>query len=175
MDDARVTVFHSTPHTFCDALASVIMIQTDPCSTRLSITSQNRVHIVGIIGGWGGESNREIVSFRSCVRASGRGEAKLRGRARGDESPVARALTGPVTSSTPAPPRPVLCWVVPLVVPLVVPPVVPPVLCWVVPLVVLPCCSVLGCPAGCPAGCLAGCPVGCLVSVSCRVSQIVIR
>ena len=36
------------------------------------------------IGGWGGESfcetaNREIVSFRSCVRA---GEAKLRGRAR---------------------------------------------------------------------------------------------
>ena len=24
------------------------------------------------IGGWGGESNREIVSFRSCVRASER-------------------------------------------------------------------------------------------------------
>ena len=38
-----------------------------------------------IIGGWGGESfvtpNREIVSFRSCVRAK-RGEAKLRGRVR---------------------------------------------------------------------------------------------
>ena len=30
----------------------------------------------------GGESNREIVSFRSCVRASGRGEAKLRERVR---------------------------------------------------------------------------------------------
>ena len=25
-----------------------------------------------MIGGWGGESNREIVSFRSCVRASER-------------------------------------------------------------------------------------------------------
>lgn len=31
------------------------------------------------LGGWAGESNREIVSFR----ASGRGEAKLGGRARG--------------------------------------------------------------------------------------------
>ena len=31
---------------------------------------------------FGGESNREIVSFRSCVRASGRGEAKLRERVR---------------------------------------------------------------------------------------------
>ena len=44
-------------------------------------------HLVNIlIGGWGGESNREIVSFRSFVRA---GEAKLRvGADRWD--PVAR-------------------------------------------------------------------------------------
>ena len=42
--------------------------------------SEVKVDVVDIyIGGWGGESNREIVSF---VRASGRGEAKLRGRAR---------------------------------------------------------------------------------------------
>ena len=37
------------------------------------------------IGGWGSESNREIVfvSFvRACVRAGGRGEAKLCGRVR---------------------------------------------------------------------------------------------
>ena len=52
-----------------------------------------------IIGGWGGESNREIVSFRSCVRASGRGEAKLRGRARDDVLCVARAPADPVTPS----------------------------------------------------------------------------
>ena len=34
------------------------------------------IHMINI-GGWGSLSNREIVSFRSCVRASGRGEAKL--------------------------------------------------------------------------------------------------
>ena len=39
------------------------------------------IHILDVVGG---ESNREIVSFRSCLRASGRGEAKLLGRARGD-------------------------------------------------------------------------------------------
>ena len=33
------------------------------------------------IGGWGDESNQQIVPFRLCVQA---GEAKLRGRARGD-------------------------------------------------------------------------------------------
>ena len=68
------------------------------------------------------------------MRASGRGEAKLREQAGGDVLCVAKAPTGPVRRLTPTPP--VLCWVVPLVVPLVVPPVVPPVLCWVVPLVV---------------------------------------
>ena len=31
------------------------------------------IYIYVCIGGWGGESNREIVSFRSCVRA---GEAR---------------------------------------------------------------------------------------------------
>ena len=36
--------------------------------------SEVKVDVVDIyIGGWGGESNREIVSFRSCVRA---GEAR---------------------------------------------------------------------------------------------------
>ena len=43
------------------------------------------VYIYICIGGWGSESNREIVfvSFvRACVRAGGRGEAKLRAGAR---------------------------------------------------------------------------------------------
>ena len=36
-----------------------------------------------VIGGWGGESNREIVSFRSCVRVgeARRGEAAWEARA----------------------------------------------------------------------------------------------
>ena len=38
---------------------------------------------------------------RACVRASGRGEAKLRGRARDDVLCVARAPAGPVTPSGP--------------------------------------------------------------------------
>ena len=52
-----------------------------------------------------GESNREIVSFRSCVRASGRGEAKLRGRARGDEVWEARAWRDQLTPPGPGPGR----------------------------------------------------------------------
>ena len=69
--------------------------------------------------------------FVSFVRASGRGEAKLRGRAGGSMLCVARAPAGPVTCS--AARRSVPGWVVPLVVPLVVPRAV---LGWVVPPVV---------------------------------------
>jgi len=39
------------------------------------------VHSGAVVYRWlEGESDRNIVSFRSCVRASGRGEAKLYGR-----------------------------------------------------------------------------------------------
>ena len=71
--------------------------------------------------------------FVSFVRASGRGEAKLRGRARGDESPVARAPAGPVRSAV----RPGRSWPgCPACCPVGCPAGCPAVACWVVPSVV---------------------------------------
>ena len=118
----------------------------------------------------GGQVSPAGKSFRfvSFVRASGRGEAKLRGRAGGDVLCVARAPAGPVTSSSPPARRVDPGWVVPPVVPPIVPPVVPPAAPgWVVPPVVPPflaglsrrvsrwlfcrCRSVPGCAIGCPA------------------------
>ena len=46
----------------------------------------------------GSETNREVVSFRSCVRASGRGEAKLRAGVRG----CASQWLGVSTAQSPA-------------------------------------------------------------------------
>ena len=60
--------------------------------------------------------------FVSFVRASGQGEARLRGRAGGDVLCVARAPAGPVTCYARSPLVP--GWVVPPVVLPVVPPVV---------------------------------------------------
>ena len=53
------------------------------------------------IGGWG-KFNREIVSFRSCVRASGRGEAKLRVGVNRQEARDPRRAKGSGTAA-PAP------------------------------------------------------------------------
>ena len=70
-----------------------------------------------------GEAVQPGNRFVSSVRASGRGEAKLRGRARDDEGCVARAPAGQkYTSDRP----PLRAGVVAAVVALVVAPVVPP-------------------------------------------------
>ena len=120
-------------------------------SLRAGGTSRSGLNI---LYSWrlGGQSNREIVSLRPCVRANGRGEAKLRGRARDDVLCVARAPADPVTSSTARRgrlraglSRGLSRWLS----------------------------RRLSRPDGSAPGCPVDCPVGCLVSVSCRVSQVV--
>ncbi len=68
--------------------------------------------MIRMIGGWGGSPTGKSFRF---VRASGRGEAKLRERAGGDVLCVARAPAGAVKPSTARPAAP--GWVVPPVVP----------------------------------------------------------
>ena len=123
------------------------------------------LHLLLEVGGAVQPGNR----FVSFVRASGRGGAKLRGRARGDVVCVARAPAGPMSCETARPPaaRSLRGWLSRrLSRRLSCAPfragVVPPVVLSVVP------------PRSVP-GCPTGCPMGCLVSISCQVNRVVIK